>query len=696
MSTNLKRLIHLSVSVDGAKLRTATLNGIQYIVCPVISKLGDNVEWPINAPTPELIPSSVLSLSIADRNNRPVVMGHPQDDLGNYISANDPLILEKLCFGFTFSAKFEDGKVKSEMWLDPIRAALVGPDAVSVITRLQQGQMVEVSEGDYVLSEIREGEWNGKKYGAVWIACWADHLATLPEGAIGACSIEDGCGALRTSQGIKSQMAYIDVKVSALAQARKPTYTGTESTPWSKPTFADYIKYLFNGDSAPTSISKCSSDLLRRIASHSLLGDPEAKNFQDLTFYPVVNPSTGYLNENALRGVVAGRGSSGLSGSALTSAQEMATRLLNSEFSANIPPKDPKPTAKLEASVDKKKENLFKRMISSMSEALRNSMSNNDLRWKLYKAIEKVDPAISFVQDEDVATGIVTYTTIIRMGDYYSEESEWHTWQRTFTVDDKENVTVSENATEVEFFQGWKPVGEATPKLETTASAASANSESCDCHSKGDESMNRVSVINRLSASGGPFAGNKAALEAMTDAGLGELEKAYPVKVEDATNPNLPATPANPNPPVVPATPTTPTTPATPVNNPTSGDAGTGTDAGTQQAQQTVSLSREEYAKMLAASNAYEAQQQAKKAALVVSLSTAQTAFTMPDLQAMEMSVLEKMAQALKVDQPQSQASYVALPINSANRSVLRELPDPLGLKVHSLRPDGKQIEKAN
>ena len=676
--SHFKRLMHLSLSVNGAELRSASLNGINYIVCPVISKLGDNVEWPINAPTPELIPSSVLSLSIAARNNRPVVMGHPQDELGNYISANDPEVLERLCYGFTFGARFENSRVHSEMWLDPIRASIVGPDAVSVITRLQSGQMVEVSEGDYVLSQIEEGEWNGKKYGARWIACWSDHLATLKEGQIGACSIEDGCGALRTSQGLEAQssLAYVDLKISALVQARKPTYTGTESVPWSKPTFADYIKYLFNGDEAPTSLSKCSMELKRSIASHSLLGDPYAKNFIDLTFYPVVNPSTGYLNENALRSVLEGKGSSGLSDSALASAQSMATRLLNSEFSANLPPKEPKVEV---SEMDKKKENLFKRMISSLSESLRNSMSNNDLRWKLYKAIEKVDPAISFVQDEDVATGKVLYTTVIRMGDYYSEESEYHNWQRSFTIDENENVTIGDDAIEIEWFQGWKPLGEATPKLETTASADAANKsdEPCGCHKgKGDNNMNRVSVINRLSANGGPFAGNKAALEAMSDKGLEELEKAYPEKKADE-----PATPATTDAPSAPAstpasTPSTPASPANPAETPA-------------QTAQTVSISQTEYAKIVAAANAFQAQQDAKKAALVTTVSSAQSSFTMADLQAMELAMLEKVAQALKVDQPPTQASYVALPaISTGNQqSALRELPDPLGLKVHGLRP---------
>lgn len=691
MSTPLKRLIHLSVSVDGSQLRLSTLNSTQYVVCPVISKIGNRVEWPINSEYPVLIPSSVLALATESRNNRPVVMGHPQDEFGNYVSANDPEILAKYCFGHMFNAQFLDGKVKCEIWLDPIRAEQVGQDAVRVIERLQAGETVEVSEGDYVLSDIEEGEFEGKKYGAIWVACWSDHLATLREDQKGACSVNDGCmaGSLAISSASnRSQMMYVDLQVSALAQARKPTYTGTETSTWTKPTFADYIKYLFNGDEAPTSISKCPADLLRRISGHSLLGDPEAKNFQDLTFYPVVNPSTGYLNENALRAVIVGRGSSGLSDSALLSAQDMATRLLNSEFSANIPPK-PKPELEASVDMDKKKESIFKRMLASMSEALRNSMSNNSLRWKLYKAIEKLEPGISYIADEDVEAKTVLYCVVVRFGEYWDNaENEYHHYKRTFSLDEGENVTINDDRVEVEFFEGWKPIGEATPQpvLETTT-IATASAE-CGCHNKPkgglEMAFDRKRVITRLSSlTNGPFTGSLKALEVMDDKGLESLDKAYPDKV-NVSDPNLPATSANPNPPVTtpdaPATPTTPTVPGT-------GDAGA----------QTVSISSAALAKIMASANAFEAQQEARKTALVTSLSAAQTAFTLADLQVMEMPMLEKVASALKVDQPQpqSQARYVALPV-SGTKPVLRELPDPFGLKVHGLRPDGQKIEAAN
>lgn len=642
-------LVHLSLSADGSLLREETLNDVRYIVCPVISKLGDNVEWPINAPTPELIPASVLSLAVSNRNNRPVVMGHPQDDNGNYISANEPGILEKYAYGFMFAAKFEDNKVSCEMWLDPIRAESVGPLATRVIERLQNGEMVEVSEGNYVLSEIEDGEWQGKKYGAKWIACWSDHLATLPEGQLGACSIDDGCGANRVSMGLKAASVLTSIKVAALTQARRPTFTGTETSTWTKPTFADYVKYLYNGDEPPTSVGKCSVEMKRDIAAHTLLGDPDATNFSDLTSHAVVNPANGYLNENALRSFL---------NDANSSVKEMVKRLLNSEFSANLPDKK----VEVATSMDKKKPNTLKRMLDSMATALKSAMSNNDLRWKLYKAIEKIDPSITAVTDEDVAAGTVVYLSKVRLGgDYWDDgECEYHNYQRTFTIDEKEAVTVSDDAIEIEWFQGWKPLGEATPRPNTTTTISAAGA--CGCQ-KGVNNMDRVSVINRLSG----LVGNLKALEAMDDKGLEELDKKFPEEKKETPAPN----------PVEPAT--TPTTPTTPPVDTT----------------QSVSLSREEYADIKASADAFKAQQAAHKANLVASLKSAQSEFTETDLNAMEVPQLERLSRVLKVNQPVSSGSYVGLPIpKDIAKPAMRELPDPLGLRAHGLRPDGREAVK--
>lgn len=674
MSTvSTQRLVYFRSSVDGSLLRTAELNGTSYLVVPCVSKLGDNVEWPINAPYPELIPSDVLSLATHMRNNRPVVMGHPQSDTGDYVSANTPDILAKYAFGHVFNARFESDKVLCDLWLDPARASAVGPDAESVIQRLQAGQTVEVSEGNYVVVDETPGEWNGRKFGAKWVLCFPDHVATLREDEIGACSIEDGCGALRASQGFEP-VPFLRVasgfKISALAQARRPSYTGTETSTWSRPTFADYIRYLYNGDSPPGSVSQCSMDLKRAIADHTLLGDPEASNFSDLSAVPVVNPATSYLNENALRSVLAGRGLSGLSDSAVSSAQEMCRRLLNSEFSANLEVsrqgdanmnqnENPAP----QSAPARERSNLIRRLFASVAETFRSSMSNNELRQKLYKALKPLEPGLSYVYDEDVEAKVVRYVVLIWYGDYYDGESEWRFYTRTFELNGSD-VTVHDDAVQVEWYEGWRPVGEnaatASNSVSGRVSESGSGSGACGCRnvnseaqaSQGGEtvSINRSAIIARLSATP-QFAPIAGALNSMSDQNLEALDKAYP-----ATAPAQAETPES--------------------------GVGAGPNATNEPAANSVSISREEHAEL----QAYRAAQAARKSSLVASLSASQSAFTAEDLQAMDVSQLEKLAQlsgspSMMTNSGSAPTFVVPVPA-PASSPTRRKLPDTWGLEA--------------
>jgi hypothetical protein len=639
-----QRLVYVRSSVDGSLLRTASLNGTSYLVVPCVSKLGDNVEWPVNAPYPELVPAEVLSLAAHMRNNRPVVMGHPQDVTGEYISANTPEILAKYAFGHVFNARFDSGsnKILCDLWLDPAKAQSVGPDAESVITRLQAGQMVEVSEGDYVAVDETPGVWiDGRKYGAKWVLCFPDHVAALREDEIGACSIEDGCGALRASQGfgaIPALRVATGIRISALSQARRPSYTGTETSTWSRPSFADYIRYLYNGDSAPASVSQCSTELKRSIAAHTLLGDPEASNFGDLSALPVVNPATSYLNENALRAVLAGRGLSGLSDSAVNSAQEMCRRLLNSEFSANLEAAagslkpNPNSFSDLDSEVyrmsTKSKPNLFKRLFASISalpQTIRDAMSNNELRSKLYEAISKVEPGLYYVEDEDPDTRTVVYMTRVIYDTYdYRAESFW--WQRTYEMDSAGNVTLNDDRQAVEPAMVWKPA-EAEAQTETPGmNTAVAGNPGCGCQNTGGEivtvTVNRSAVVARLSALP-EFASRTESLNSMSDQTLADLDKAFPVVVSPAAP--VPVVGETQTPSPNPAL--TPVAPAEPANAASSSGS--------------VSISREEHAEL----QAYRAAQAERKSALVTSLAASQAAFSAHDLQAMDLGQLEKLAQ---------------------------------------------------
>lgn len=669
------RHIQLRATANGSQLRTSKLHGHSYLIVPCVSKLGDNVEWPINAPTPELIPASVLAFAAESRNNRPVVMGHPKRD-GIYVSANSPDILAEYAFGHTFNAKFEDGKISCELWLDASRAKEVGPDAEKVIERLSNGETVEVSEGDLVVTETSSGEYNGKSYGAVWKLCVSDHIATLPEGSIGACAIGDGCGAgvLRSSlRVVNVEDTSPTLSVSALSQARTPSFTGTETSKWTKPTFADYIKYMSDSDPAPTSLAQCSSELKRKIAAHTLLGDPEATAFADLSFFPVVNPANGNLNENALRVVISS--SADIGEKALLSAKEIARRLLNSEFAANI---EPKTITTSSAEIDMPKETTkvskLKRVMASMAEALRSAVSNSELRNKLTIALKDAVPGFSYVRDEDVAKGTVLYCIVIRYGDSYYDDYttyDYIYYEQTFTLDANNNVTITDDTPiKVEWFEGWRPVTEVASDVELVA----AEKEPCGCKDKvtvlngqtaleGEQmtqkEMARKDLIGRLIASKqSPFdEEDRKTLESFKDEKLIAMVKQCEGEKGEGENTSESTPPVNP--PV-----DLPIAPPTVIAS----------------AGQKI-LTTEEYADLKAASDTLKAQQNARKTQLVTSLKTAQGEFTEADLSGMALSLLERMAKAHRIDEPLT-ADYSLRGVPKVSKG--HNLPDTWGLNAKS------------
>lgn len=190
-----RRYVRLTGLADTAAIRTATFQGLPHVVVPVVMLVGDSVVWPSNAPGPEFVPAAELALAPAAWNGRPCMPDHPAEG-----SANSPAVLERECFGMVFNARFDDGRLKGEAWLDPARAAIVGASAMRVIERCQAGEMVEVSVGAWVVTEAQSGTHDGKAYEAVWASCTPDHLALLPEGVKGACSVAAGCGAPRINQ----------------------------------------------------------------------------------------------------------------------------------------------------------------------------------------------------------------------------------------------------------------------------------------------------------------------------------------------------------------------------------------------------------------------------------------------------------------------------------------------------------------
>ena len=175
-----------------------TLDGREAVIVPTVALLGNSVIRPMGSTGPEFVPSDVLAMAPSGWNGRPVLPIHPWEGRA---SANDPLTQDKYKFGQLFNTRFEDGKLKTDAWLDPVRAEKVGEDAVSVISNCQSGKMVEVSIGALVVVEELSGESpSGEDYEFIWRGILStDHLAMGLAGGEGACNLEMGCGAPRNA-----------------------------------------------------------------------------------------------------------------------------------------------------------------------------------------------------------------------------------------------------------------------------------------------------------------------------------------------------------------------------------------------------------------------------------------------------------------------------------------------------------------
>lgn len=156
-----------------------------------------------------------LQNSVDSWANKPVTIGHPVNQDGEFVSVNEDGISDNWVVGFVTNTRMEDDKLKSDAWLDVVRLAAISPITLQMV---QESEVMEVSVGVFAEEEELVGYWNNEEYRAVANNYVPDHLALLP-GETGACSITDGCG-IRVNVN-KKKGGFKNVKFEVLKELEK-------------------------------------------------------------------------------------------------------------------------------------------------------------------------------------------------------------------------------------------------------------------------------------------------------------------------------------------------------------------------------------------------------------------------------------------------------------------------------------------
>jgi hypothetical protein len=380
--------------IQNSDIRRETLDGTEYVVAPVTllkpMYLNTPGDWSANE---AYLPESEAKNSIPSWNGTPLTLNHPTMN-GHGTTANSPEIHSKSVLGRVFNVEWDGSEVVGEAWFDENKIRQMGGQAENALERVLNGDSVEVSTG-YRASKLPSGDYDGETHNAVQGNLKPDHLAVLPNQQ-GKCSIDAGCGVgepvanslivtnadLTPNQEVGEEYRFdnpgeavekaqemgfegsgedmihthgegeetvfmpgpshevllemLDMSENQLSEARTPTFDGTETSSW-----ADVSKDLESWASAldvdAESVGDMSSEQKQTVAQHTLLGDPDADTWQELSYFPVVNPNTSNLNRGALMAVLSGRGAQAdIPSDTLESARSVAESLLEDEFEEDM------------------------------------------------------------------------------------------------------------------------------------------------------------------------------------------------------------------------------------------------------------------------------------------------------------------------------------------------------------------------
>lgn len=183
--------------------------GEAYVIVPVVMMV-EGVHSGSRGPL--FHSAEVISRDVHLWNDIPVMVHHPQDEEGRFISAAQASQKDK-AVGMLRNPRWEDGKLKANAWLNVQKLIAASPEAIA---HIRSGRPLEVSIGVFSQEIEATGEWNGEVYSGITLSYHPDHLALLP-GEQGACSWADGCG-VRVNQCLTNNEETMGEKEKKVAE----------------------------------------------------------------------------------------------------------------------------------------------------------------------------------------------------------------------------------------------------------------------------------------------------------------------------------------------------------------------------------------------------------------------------------------------------------------------------------------------
>lgn len=198
------QLVTTKNTVSHLAVRNDTMEDKEWLVVPMVMLVEGVHSGSCGA---LYYPKEELEKTPVTWNHKPVVVYHPSGP-----TACDPDVLTNRKIGVIMNTTFEDGKLKAEAWLDPVRMKKVDERIAEAIAN---ETMMEVSTGLFTDLDGPEGDWGDEHYESIASHYRPDHLALLPD-MKGACSMEDGAGFMRLNSAADATDAVEKNNISEL------------------------------------------------------------------------------------------------------------------------------------------------------------------------------------------------------------------------------------------------------------------------------------------------------------------------------------------------------------------------------------------------------------------------------------------------------------------------------------------------